>query len=177
MSLPASRSVGVESKSDARRYRQAILVTSFGLGIISMLGAVLFLVTGAGTYGSPLAGDIRFNLSLLAVVLFGPLAILLCSVVETRAPTLGAAILCASTLGGTLAAIVNNYGESGFLVYNVATVMLSISLPIFLLGSLLWHSGKLATSKPASVRLWWGLFAVLIAMFGFLLVTVLGGFG
>lgn len=172
MSLPVNRAVGVESKLDTSRYRRAILVASFGLGIISMLGAVLFLVAGAGMYGSPFMGDVRSNVSLFAVVFFGPLAILPCSVIETRAPTFGAALLCASTLGCTLAAILYSNGESGFLVYNVATVMLSLSFPIFLLGSLLWHSGKLTTTKPASGALWWGLFAVLSVVFVYLLTMM-----
>jgi hypothetical protein len=128
---------GLENK---KSWRPLVLVISLATGALTFVGSVLFLFIGAGMYGSPLAGDVWFNTTLFLIVLFGPMAVLPCALVEKWWPTWGGVALCNLSIPVVFLLILNNMREWGFATYDAATGTLCLAIPMFILGTLLWHS-------------------------------------
>lgn len=122
--------------------RKVILTFSVIIGTIVLLGAGLFAVAGAGIYGSPFAGDTYFNATLLLVLLLGPVAVLPCTLFDWWKPGYGGIILCTLAIFEVVVVVLNNLRERGFAVHDAALGSLCLAFPIFVIGTLLFFSGK-----------------------------------
>lgn len=120
------------------------LVLAIIFGALTMIVGVLFLVAGAGMYGSPMQGDAYFNTTLLLILIFGPFAVLPCVLFDIWKPGLGGLALCASSLIDVVMIVLNNissYG-TGLDAYNSLTATSCVALPIFIIGSVLYFSRR-----------------------------------
>ncbi|GIX00828.1 MAG: hypothetical protein KatS3mg111_4160 [Pirellulaceae bacterium] len=122
--------------------RKVILTSSIIIGTIALLGAGLFAVAGAGIYGSPFAGDTYFNATLLLVLLFGPVAVLPCTLFDWWKPGFGGIILCTLAIFEVVVVVLNNLQEWGFAVHAAALGSLCLAFPVFVTGTLLFFSGN-----------------------------------
>lgn len=122
--------------------RSAILAVSMALGVLGGLGTAAFVLGGAGMFGSPFSGDPYFQLTLLAVLAFCPLAILPCTILEWWRPRVGAVALSCLTLCGFMAIVLNNVRDWGFAVHDAALGCLVLALPNFGIASALLFSTR-----------------------------------
>ncbi len=122
--------------------RKAILTFSVIIGTLALLAAGLFAVAGAGIYGSPFAGDTYFNATILLVLLFGPVAVLPCTLFDWWKPGYGGIVLCGLAILEVVVIALNNLREWGFAVHDAALGSLCLAFPMFVIGTLLFFSGK-----------------------------------
>lgn len=147
-----------------QRNRKPILITAAVLGLLALFGAALFAVAGAGIYGSPFDGDAWYNGTLLAVLLVGPVAILPCVVFDYLKPGRGGWLLCGLALVDVLAITLNNQCEWGFAIHAAGLATLGLTLPMVLLGTLLFLS---ANPDSGSLLVWiWRIEMILAGIIG-----------
>ncbi len=133
--------------------RKQIFVVSLITGVLALLGTGLFVVAGAGIYGSPFAGDSYFNTTLLLVLLCGPFAVLPCTLFDGQKPGYGGIVLCGLAVVEVAMITLNNVREWGFAVHDAALGSLCLGFPMFVIGTLL-----ITSSKPHASWLnwvWW----------------------
>lgn len=122
--------------------RRTSMIIGMVVGALALAGAVGFAIGGAGRYGTPFQGDAFFNITLALVLLLGPCAILPCTMYEIRRPQWGGIMLCSLALIDVLMIVANNQGAWGFAMHNAALAAFGITLPMFLIGSLLFFSTR-----------------------------------
>lgn len=127
--------------------RTRVLWVSTIAGVLAAIAASLFAVAGAGIYGTPFAGNRYFNAALFLVLLFGPFAILPCTLLAIWKARWGGIILCTSAIAETVSILLLNQREWGFAIHDAAIAFCVIALPVFVLGSLLFRSDDSADSK------------------------------
>ncbi len=141
--------------------RKRILVASLIAGILALLGAALFAVAGAGIYGSPFAGDSYFNATLLLVLLWGPFAILPCTLLDWRKPGYGGIVLCGCAVIEVGVITLNNLREWGFAVHDAALGSMCLGFPMFVMGTFLFASSR---SHASWLRWVWRIECLLAAL-------------
>ena len=122
--------------------RRTILILAFVVGILTICGSALFAIAGAGIYGSPFAGDTYFDITLLMVLLFGPVAILPCTILDYWKQGCGGAILCGLSIIEAVLIILNNIRQWGFAIHDAALGSFLLALPMFAIGTLLIFSSS-----------------------------------
>ena len=147
--------------------RNPILIASLVTGTLALLGASLFAVAGAGIYGSPFAGNFDENVTLLLVLLCGPVAILPCTLLDWWKAAYGGIVLCVLAIIEVGVISLYNDREWGFAMHDAALGSLVLALPMFAIGTLLFFSGQ---PRAAWLNwLWWiALIVVAIVMCYFL---------
>ncbi len=134
--------------------RKRILVVSGVCGILAFLGAGLFAVLGAGMYGSPFAdGDVYFDLTLLFVLLLGPVAVLPCTILDCFKSGLGGILLCGFAIADVIAICLNNSVTSVFIVQTAGLITFCLALPTFVIGTLLFFSSGRSDGRWKTI--WW----------------------
>ena len=133
--------------------RRPILVCSLIIGTLAFLGSGLFAVAGAGILGSPFSGGSYHQITLLLLLICGPVIVLPCTLFDLRKPGYGGFVLCSLALVEVGMISLHHVMEYGFNIFNAAGASLFIALPMFVIGSLLLFSGK-----PHAAwlnRAWW----------------------
>lgn len=147
------------------RKRRMATVFAIVLGVIGIVIGSLFIVAGAGMYGSPFQGGAYFNRTLMLVLVFGPFAILPCAVFDIWKPGWGGLLLCACSTVDVAMIILNNWSEYGFSVYNSASASTFVALPLFMMGSSLYFTGRSTATR--GIWIWRMLLALLTGVFLF----------
>ena len=145
--------------------RRTILILAFVVGILAICGSALFAIAGAGIYGSPFAGDNYFNVTLLIVLLIGPVAILPCTILDYLKPGCGGSILCGLSIIEVVSIVLNNIRQWGFAIHDAALASFSLALPMFAIGTMLIFS---SSSHRKELNWIWRvevLFAVVVAAY------------
>ena len=147
---------------DVPIWRHRLLVASTLFGVLAALGAGVFAMFGAGIYGSSFGGGVHHNLTLLLVLLCGPLAVLPCVLMDRRIPGWGGIALCSMSL--VEVGIVASYSVRswGFAIHDAALGSLVLAAPMFLVGSLFLSSSP--CKYKTMERVWWGHMAIATAI-------------
>jgi drug/metabolite transporter (DMT)-like permease len=132
------------------KHRHLIVILATVIGVLGILGSALFTVAGAGMYGSPFAGDTYFNLTLLLVLLCGPVAILPCTILDRHKPGLGGLALCGFAIVAVVPITLNNIRQWGFAIQDAGVASFCLAFPMFTIGSMLLFS-----SPPQRSELKW----------------------
>jgi hypothetical protein len=109
----------------------------WGLGILELIGAVLWCVAGAGIYGSPLAGlDREELLKVSAFLLAGPLSVLPAVILARYHPMWGSLWLVVGGLisGYLILFSIPHPNLRGGLHFEAVVPLLLVSLPMLILG-------------------------------------------
>jgi hypothetical protein len=114
------------------------------LGTITFLGGVLWLVAGAGIFGSPVDGAFKieattgfpnyFQFWILWVVIAGPIALLPCALLERFFPRVGAAAMIVAAIIVAEAGIRSGRNYWGYAGVDALIVVGCIAAPILLLA-------------------------------------------
>jgi len=134
-----------------------------GLSLIGFLGGGLWLIAGAGMYGSPVSGAHKVNALtglpnywefwIFWVVAVGPMGLLPCTLLENFFPRVGAIAMMAAAIFVAEAGILSGRGSDGwgYRCDDALIVMGCIAAPIMVLGVALlalrtprfrWRSAK-----------------------------------
>lgn len=133
-------------------YRRLVRI-SVGLGVVTLLGGLWWVLGGAGIYGSPVAGALEdrdrltgnpnnWEFWMLWVVVAGPIALLPCALLEWRRPRAGAgALVVAAAFAGEAGIRASRTGseyawdDALIVIGGIATPMLLLAMALLVLGA------------------------------------------
>jgi hypothetical protein len=156
-----SENVVAETKPNRASYR-AFVWFLLVLGILTGLGSVLWLVAGAGIYGSPISSNAfrvddkgytdYWSFWMLFVVMTGPFALFPAALLERFRPGHGAIAMIFASLVVAEAGIQSSKAFWGFASDNAQVVIFCIALPMLLFATNL----VLLRLGPLSRKQRWG---------------------
>lgn len=142
-----------------KSYRRLVWIY-FGLGVVTFLGGILWLIGGAGIFGSPVSGAFGVDALtgyanywafwMLWAVVAGPIAFLPCMILEWRRPRWGALALIVAACFVAECGIRASRMYWGFADEDALIVIGCIAVPMYLMaGSLLILSGSSKNGRRA----------------------------
>ena len=147
-------------------FRRRVLVSSTVFGTLGLATTAFVMIFVVGRFGSPMRllyspfeGDWDGSRSLL-MLLCGPVAVLPCVLFDMWKPSLGGITLCSLSLAEVGFIVLYNQRQWGFAVHDAALWSLCLAFPTFVIGTLLFFSGKPHVSWLNWV--WW--IALLLAV-------------
>ncbi|HTN74372.1 MAG TPA: hypothetical protein VL096_03965 [Pirellulaceae bacterium] len=152
-------------------HRRGVLILAIIVGVLAMIGVVLYSFAGPGMFDWPFQGkESYYYTTLFFVLVCGPCSILPLTLLEIWKPCWGAIGLCSLAIVEVGLIGLNNLRQWGFAEHDAALGSLCLAAPMFLLGSLLLATDAKPHKRFANA--WWWLMLIAVGIASRFLVLV-----